>query len=301
MKLDDVDGSGFEIEDRRGRGSGGRSAGGGLGGLGAILGGMGAKAGIPAVIVVVVITLLANMGGGGSGGTGAIDDVLGQLSGEQPTSQQAPTNAGATKDEAYEFVGDVGSLLEFFWAETFAASNKAFEPASLVIFDSATDTGGCGVGQPEAGPFYCPPSQKMFIDFGFYERLEEELGFNGDFAMAYVLAHEYGHHVQNLLGINDKVREAQQGASRAEANALSVKLELQADCFAGVWAKSAFERLEPGDIDEALNAARAVGDDAIQGSNANQESFTHGTSRQRKQWFTTGLESGDPSACDTFA
>jgi hypothetical protein len=298
MKLDDVDGDDFQIEDRRGQGS----AGGGLGGLGSVLGGggKGAKIGIPALIVVVIGIFLSQAGGGGGSGSGGIDDILGQLSQDGSTQQTAPANAGGTKDAQYQFVQKVGSLNQNFWSDTFAASGEPFEQASLVIFDAPTDTGGCGVGQPQAGPFYCPPSQKIFIDFGFYEQLEQQLGFDGDFAMAYVIAHEYGHHVQNLLGINDQVRKQQDGASQAEANALSVKMELQADCFAGVWAKAAYERLDTGDLDEAIDAAQAVGDDAIQGSNANQESFTHGTSAQRKQWFTTGFESGDPSQCGTF-
>jgi predicted metalloprotease len=296
VKLDDVDGGDFQIEDRRGQ----SSAGGGLGGLGSVLGGKGGKIGIPALIVVVIGIFLSQAGGGGSS-SGGLDDILGQLGGEASTQQSAPSGLGGTKDEQYVFVQRVGSLNQDFWSDTFEASGEPFEPASLVIFSAPTDTGGCGVGQPQAGPFYCPPSQKMFIDFGFYEQLEAQLGFDGDFAMAYVIAHEYGHHVQNLLGINDEVRQQQQGASQAEANELSVQLELQADCFAGVWAKNAYDRLEAGDLDEAIDAAEAVGDDAIQGSNANQESFTHGSSAQRKQWFTTGFESGDPSACDTFA
>lgn len=297
MKLDDVDGDDFQIEDRRGQ----PSAGGGLGGLGTVLGGKGGKIGIPALIVVVIGIFLSQAGGGGGSGSGGLDDILGQLGGEASTQQTAPAGAGGTKDEQFVFVKKVGSLNQAYWQDVFEASDQPFEPAPLVIFDAPTDTGGCGVGQPQAGPFYCPPSQKMFIDFGFYEQLEQQLGFDGDFAMAYVIAHEYGHHVQNLLGINEQVREQQQGASQAEANGLSVKMELQADCFAGVWAKSAYERLDAGDLEEAIDAAEAVGDDAIQGSNANQESFTHGSSAQRKQWFTTGFESGDPSSCDTFA
>lgn len=299
MKLDDVDGDDFQIEDRRGQGS----SGGGLGGLGSVLGGggKGVKLGIPALIVVVIGIFLSQAGGGGGSGSGGLDDILGQLSGDGATQQTAPPNPDGTKDAQYQFVGDVGSLLEDFWSDEFQASGETFDRAGLVIFDAPTDTGGCGVGQPQAGPFYCPPSQKIFIDFGFYQQLEDQLGFDGDFAMAYVLAHEYGHHVQNLLGINDQVRKAQDGASNTEANALSVQMELQADCFAGVWAKDVYDRLETGDLDEAIDAAQAVGDDAISGSNANQESFTHGTSAQRKQWFTTGFESGDAGACDTFA
>jgi hypothetical protein len=298
MKLDDVDGDDFQIEDRRGQGS----SGGGLGGLGSVLGGggKGVKLGIPALIVVV-IGIFLSQAGGGSSGSGGLDDILGQLSGDGATQQTAPPNPDGTKDAQYQFVGDVGSLLEDFWSDEFQASGETFDRAGLVIFDAPTDTGGCGVGQPQAGPFYCPPSKKIFIDFGFYQQLEDQLGFDGDFAMAYVLAHEYGHHVQNLLGINDQVRKAQDGASNTEANALSVQMELQADCFAGVWAKDVYDRLETGDLDEAIDAAQAVGDDAISGSNANQESFTHGTSAQRKQWFTTGFESGDAGACDTFA
>ena len=300
MKLDDVDGGDFQIEDRRGQ----RSAGGGLGGLGSILGGggKGAKIAIPALIVVVIGIFLSQAGGGGTSG-GDLNDVLGQLSGDGSTQQTAPPNTDGTKDAQYEFVGDVGSLLEDFWSNEFRRSDQPFSKASLVIFDTPTDTGGCGIGTPQAGPFYCPPSEKIFIDFGFYQQLEDQLGFDGDFAMAYVLAHEYGHHIQNLLGVNEQVRREQEGASQADANALSVKLELQANCLAGVWAKDAFEeqRLESGDFDEAIDAAEAVGDDSIQGSNANQESFTHGSAAQRKQWFTTGFETGDASACDTFA
>jgi predicted metalloprotease len=299
VKLDDVDGGDFEVEDRRGQ----AAAGGGLGGLGSVLGGggKGVKIGIPALIVVVIGIFLSQAGGGGSG-SGGLDDILGQLSGDGATQQSAPADPSGSQDSQYQFVQKVGSLNQAFWSDTFEASGERFEPASLVIFSAPTDTGGCGVGQPQAGPFYCPPSKKIFIDFGFYEQLEKQLGFDGDFAMAYVIAHEYGHHVQNLLGIDDQVRKEQQGASDAEANALSVKLELQADCFAGVWAQNAYQdqRLETGDLDEAINAAQAVGDDAIQGSNARQESFTHGTSAQRKQWFTTGFDSGDPSRCDTF-
>lgn len=300
MKLDDVDGEGFQVEDRRGRGG----AGGGMGGLGTVLGGKGAKAGIPALILVVIVALISQAGGGGGGsGTGGIDDILGQLSGAGAPSGSVPPEAPGSLDEQEEFVADVGTLLDEYWSGVFEASGERFEPTSAVVFDAPTDTGGCGIGQPQAGPFYCPPSKRIFIDFGFYEQLERQLGFGGDFAMAYVLAHEYGHHVQNLLGIDDQVREAQRGASQEEANALSVKLELQADCFAGIWARSAFEdqRLEDGDLDEAIDAAEAVGDDAIQGSNANQESFTHGSSAERKRWFRTGFDSGDPSTCDTFA
>lgn len=297
MELDDVDGEGFQIEDRRGQ----RGPGGGLGGLPL---GRGGKIGIPALILVVVGLLLSQAGGGGGGGSD-LEDVLGQLSGQGSSSGTAPANTDGSKDAQYQFVGDVGTLLEDYWRDSFESSGEPFSKAGLVVFDLPTDTDGCGVGQPQAGPFYCPPSKKIFIDFGFYQQLEEQLGFDGDFAMAYVLAHEYGHHVQNLLGIDEQVRSQQEGASEAEANALSVKVELQADCLAGVWARSAYDagRLEQGDFDEAIDAAEAVGDDAIQSSTqgrVDQESFTHGSSADRKQWFETGFDSGDPSRCDTF-
>jgi predicted metalloprotease len=304
VRLDDVDGSGFEVEDRRGQ----RSAGGGMGGLGSILGGAmggkGGKLGIPALLVIVIGVVVAMAGGGGSGGSGGdLGAILDQLGAPSEQGPSAPTAVDGSKDAPYEFVADVGTLLEDHWRSTFEASGEPFERAGLVVFDAPTDTGGCGVGTPQAGPFYCPPSKRIFIDFGFYQELERQLGFSGDFAMAYVLAHEYGHHIQNLLGIDDQVREAQADASEAEANALLVRLELQADCLAGVWAKSAFDdrRLEDGDFDEAIDAAEAVGDDAILGANANQESFTHGSSAQRKRWFTAGFEAGEASACDTFA
>ncbi len=300
MKLDDVDGEGFQIEDRRGQPSAG---GGGLGGLPI---GKGGKIGIPALVIIVVITLLTRGGGGGGGGAGGLDEILGQLDGQTAATQPAPANTDGTRDAQYQFVGDVGSLLEDFWGATFRDSGEDFTKASLVIFDAPTDTGGCGVGQPEAGPFYCPPSKKIFIDFGFYQQLEQQLGFDGDFAMAYVLAHEYGHHIQNLLGIDDSVRQAQDGASESEANRLSVKMELQADCFAGIWAKSAYSdgRLENGDFDEAIDAAAAVGDDAIQRKtqgSVDRESFTHGSSADRKRWFKTGFDAASVDACDTFA
>ena len=196
--------------------------------------------------------------------------------------------------------------LNEYWAAQFKGSKTSFHPPkALVVFDAPTPTGGCGTGTPEAGPFYCPGDEKIYIDLGFYQQLEQQLGFSGDFAMAYVLAHEYGHHIQNLLGINKEVQDQSRGASEAEANKLSVKTELQADCFAGAWSKSAYDqqRLEKGDLQEALKAAEAVGDDAIQRKtqgSVNQETFTHGSSADREKWFNTGFESGDPSSCNTF-
>ena len=269
-------------------------------------GGKATKLGIPGVILAVIIAVVSQAGGGGGGGSGAGDavgQILGQLTGGGAVTGEVPASANETYDAKETFAGQVKTLLNEYWEPVLQESGETFAEPGLVVFDGPTDTGGCGVGQPEAGPFYCPPSQKIFIDFTFYEKLEQQLGFDGDFAMAYVLAHEYGHHIQNLLGINEQVRQDSDGASDAEANALSVKLELQADCFAGLWAAAVFEqeRLDAGDFDEAIDAAEAVGDDAIQGQGADRETFTHGSSAERKRWFQQGYESGDPAGCDTFA
>ena len=265
--------------------------------------GKGAKLGIPGVIVMVVVFAITQFTGGGGGGGGGLGEVLGQLTtGGAGVSQEVPVSENSTYDAQEEFADKVTTLLSDYWKPVFAESKQEFRAPYVAVFDSPTRTGGCGTGTPEAGPFYCPADDTIYIDFGFYKRLEKQLGFSGDFAMAYVLAHEYGHHVQNLLGIDDQVRSEQQGASATESNALSVKVELQADCFAGLWAKQAEGegRLESGDFDEAIDAAGAVGDDAIQGEGANRDSFTHGSSAERKQWFRTGFDSGDPARCDTF-
>jgi predicted metalloprotease len=303
VRLDDVEGS-SGIEDRRGRGGSG-GLGGGLGGL--PIGKGGGIAGIVIALVIAFLSRGALSGGGGDGGTGIdMGDILGQMGGGQANVASAPTESGGgAKDAQYEFVNDLGVVLEDFWSEQFKTSNQQFAKPGIVLFDAPTSTGGCGVGQPEFGPFYCPGDSKIYIDLTFYEKLEQQLGFSGDFALAYVMAHEYGHHIQNVLGINDEVTQAGRGASQDEVNELSVRTELQADCFAGAWAKSAYEdeRLEAGDFDEAITAAKAVGDDAIQQrttGQVNPEGWTHGSSADRQKWFRTGYDSGDPSSCDTF-
>ena len=290
------------MEDRRGQGGGGMFGGGGFSfpGMGGGGGGGKAKLGIPMIILAVVAFFLTR--GGGGGGID-ITDVMGQMTGGA-SSNAVPAAEGGAKDEQYQYVRAVGTLLQDFWTESFAESGQDYRPATLVIFDAPTST-GCGMGTPETGPFYCPADDRVYIDFGFYEQLEQQLGFDGDFAMAYVIAHEWGHHVQNVLGINDEVQRRAGGRQDAGADSLSVKLELQADCFAGVWAKSAFEdeRLEAGDFNEAIEAAQAVGDDRIQErtqGRINPESFTHGSAEQREQWFRTGYDTADPGACDTF-
>lgn len=305
MRLDDVSGDSSRIEDRRGQGgTGGFSVGGG--GLP-----IGKGGGLIGIVVVLVVAFLGKgmLGGGGDGGGGTgvdVGDILSQMGSGQAQVAQAPEEAsGSTKDAQYEFVNRVGDVLDEYWEPELQASGQQFSQPGLVFFDTPTSTGGCGMGQPEYGPFYCPGDSKIYLDFTFYEKLEDQLGFSGDFAMAYVVAHEYGHHIQNLLGINDEVTRAGQGASESEVNELSVRTELQADCFAGAWAKSAYEdeRLDAGDFDEAITAAKAVGDDAIQRQTTGQvnpEGWTHGSSEDRQRWFRTGFDSGDPSSCDTF-
>jgi len=204
-----------------------------------------------------------------------------------------------------KFVSTVLADTEDVWGEVFSKGGGTYRNPKLVLFRGATPT-ACGQGQSAMGPFYCPADQKVYIDLGFYETLQKQLGAPGDFAQAYVIAHEVGHHVQNLLGISAKVQEARSRASATEGNALSVRLELQADCFAGVWAyhaNNARQLLEEGDVAEAMNAAAKIGDDALQrgaGRAVVPESFTHGSSAQRQRWFSTGLREGTVRACDTF-
>ena len=204
------------------------------------------------------------------------------------------------------FVSTVLADTEDVWKDVFAKNGGTYKDPPLVLFRGATQT-ACGQGQAAMGPFYCPADQKVYIDLGFYETLKKRLGAPGDFAQAYVIAHEVGHHVQNLLGISGKMDQMRGRVSKAEYNALSVRLELQADCLAGVWAnhaQNARQILEQGDVEEAMNAAAKIGDDALQRSGSGAvvpESFTHGTSAQRQRWFNNGLQNGSLKACDTFS
>jgi predicted metalloprotease len=173
-----------------------------------------------------------------------------------------------------------------------------------LVFYAGNGRSGCGTAQSAMGPFYCPADQGVYLDTEFYDELKQRFGAPGDFAQAYVIAHEVGHHFQNLTGIADKVQAEQQRASRTEGNALQVAMELQADCYAGVWAAKNRDRLDPGDVEEGLRAAQAIGDDTLQkaaGQRVVPDSFTHGSSAQRQQWLSRGLQTGDPAQCDTFA
>ena len=225
-------------------------------------------------------------------------------SAQQTTESAAPS--GAPTDQASDFVRAVLGETEDVWGEIFQAAGSRYVPPKLVLFSGAVQS-ACGFAQAASGPFYCPENQKVYIDLAFYHQLSREFKAPGEFAEAYVLAHEVGHHVQKLLGIADKVRASEQSASTSRVNQLSVRLELQADCYAGIWANHAQRErhiLEPGDVEAALRAAAAVGDDTIQRRTRGSvvpESFTHGSAEQRVSWFKRGLESGELRSCDTFS
>jgi predicted metalloprotease len=251
-----------------------------------------AGGGIGAIVIALVVMFLG----------GDPNEVLQQASGP---GQQAP--APGQPDPEADFVSGVLLDTEKTWDAIFREQlGREYQHPELVLFSGATQS-ACGVGQAAAGPFYCPLDQKVYIDLSFYRDLRERFGAPGDAAQAYVIAHEVGHHVQTLLGISEQVMNQRQRMSRADGNELSVRQELQADCFAGVWLNHADRQrqvLEPGDVEEALNAASAIGDDRIQRQTQGQvvpESFTHGSSQQRMTWFRRGLDSGQVQSCDTFA
>lgn len=276
------------VEDRRGGGGGGGGGGFGIGGKSIGIGGV-----IVALIVSYVFginpsTVLSLMSGGGV-----------------PMQQQADGPTSKPEDRMGKFVSVVLADTEDTWGALFRQEGQAYQPPRLVLFENAVGT-ACGTGQSATGPFYCPGDQKVYLDLGFFQLMQERFRVSGEFAQAYVIAHEVGHHVQKLMGISDQVHNAQQRASQKAGNALSVKLELQADCFAGLWAHHANRSrqiLEQGDVEAALKAATAIGDDALQRQSQGQvvpDSFTHGSSEQRVRWFRTGLEGGAIAQCDTF-
>ena len=290
MRMDGQDES-SNVEDVRGMGGGG---GGGFG-----IGGRGIGLGTIAVAVIAgwifginPLTLLGMMGGG-----------------DAPTQQsvpQGPAPAPPSNDAEARFVSQVLRSTEVVWTDVFRQAGRTYQPPRLVLFSDRWPT-ACGQGQAAMGPFYCPNDQKVYIDLRFYNVLERKLGAPGQFAQAYVVAHEVGHHVQNQLGVMEKVDAARSRGGEAQSNALSVRVELQADCLAGVWAKRSQQeqgwRLETGDIETALNAAAQIGDDTLQRKSQGTvvpESFTHGSSAQRVTWFKRGLETGSVDQCNTF-
>jgi uncharacterized protein len=232
--------------------------------------------------------------------------VLQGVQPSSPTGEQVPYEESADEAQLREFVSVVLADTEDTWGEIFSAAGQTYEQPKLVLFSGAVES-ACGFAQAAVGPFYCPGDHKVYIDLTFYQELQSRFGAPGDFAQAYVVAHEIGHHVQTLMGISERNMATRQRASEAGANALSVRQELQADCFAGIWAHNADrsrQLLEQGDIEEGLNAASAIGDDRLQKQSRGYvapESFTHGSSAQRVRWFKRGFESGDVQTCDTFA
>ncbi|GAC1601334.1 MAG: neutral zinc metallopeptidase [Ramlibacter sp.] len=274
------------VEDRRdGGGGGGFSIGGGGLSIGAVVialvGG--------AIFGINPLTILGMFSGGG----------------DAPQVQQAPAHAPPANDQQAKFVSTVLADTEDVWTDTFKQGGATYHRPKLVLFRGATPT-ACGTGQSAMGPFYCPSDQKVYIDLGFYDTVRARLGAPGEFAQAYVIAHEVGHHVQDELGITRKVDGMRSRMDAAQANALSVRVELQADCFAGLWANHSQQSkhwLDPGDIESAMNAAAKIGDDALQRSAGRAivpESFTHGTSAQRQRWFNAGYQGGVVKNCDTF-
>ena len=232
--------------------------------------------------------------------------VLQGVQPSSPTGEQVPYEETPEEAQLREFVSVVLADTEETWGQIFSTAGQTYEEPKLVLFSGAVES-ACGFAQAAVGPFYCPGDRKVYIDLSFYQDLQSRFGAPGDFAQAYVVAHEVGHHVQTLLGISERNMAARQRASEAQANALSVRQELQADCFAGIWAHNADrsrQLLEQGDIEEGLNAASAIGDDRLQKQSRGYvapESFTHGSSEQRVRWFKRGFESGDVKTCDTFA
>lgn len=278
------------VEDRRGSGAGGR------GGL--PIGGRGIGLGTVAIAVVAGLIFGVNP-----------LTILGLLSGGAPTEvvqQQGPAQAPPADDREAAFVSTVLRNTEEVWGKVFQANRATYQQPRLVLYRGVTPT-ACGTGQSAMGPFYCPGDKKIYIDLGFFDTLKQQLGAPGEFARAYVIAHEVAHHVQDQLGVTGRVDAMRGRVSQSQQNELSVRVELQADCFSGVWAhhsQQSKQWLEPGDIESAMNAAAKIGDDALQRSAGRAvvpDSFTHGSSAQRQRWFATGYKTGSVQACDTFS
>ncbi|KEQ08943.1 MAG: zinc metallopeptidase [Alphaproteobacteria bacterium] len=286
------------VEDRRG--AGGRSSRGGLripmgrGGMRRAGGGLG----IGSIILILIVSWALGI------------NPLTLLSGDTGSTgggyeQQQTQNAAPANDETTAFVRTVLAETEDTWNGIFQAGGETYQEPTLVLFSGQVES-ACGFASSATGPFYCPGDQKVYLDTAFFQDLRQQFGASGDFAEAYVIAHEVGHHVQNLLGILPRFNQARQQMSEVEANRMSVRVELQADCFAGVWGKFTDQKgiLEQGDLQEALNAAQQIGDDTLQRQSQGYvvpESFNHGTSAQRMEWFRRGFDSGDMNSCDTFS
>jgi len=296
----------IQVEDRRGAGGGG-----GLGGIS--MGGLGGGGGIPlpvgggigGIVITIIIIIVLNL----LGGSGGLSGGLGGLGGEQGGSGGVPASLDPN-DTSGQFVNAVTVDVQGFWADRFSSAGKQYTTTHTVLFTDQTQS-GCGVASSATGPFYCPTDQKVYLDTAFFDELKNRFGAPGEFAQAYVIAHEFGHHVQDELGIMDQVAQQQQ-SDPSKGNDLSIRLELQADCLAGVWAHSVYttpdqsdvESITDKDVQDALEAARAVGDDRIQEQatgTIDKESWTHGSAEQRAKWFNAGFKGGTTENCDTFS
>ena len=294
----------IQVEDRRGAGGGGGLGGIGMGGLGG--GGipLPVGGGIGGIVLFIIIIVVMNF----LGGSGSLSGPLGGLGGEEGGGGAA--SSLDPNDTSGQFVNAVTVDVQGFWADRFAAASKQYPETLTVLFTDQTQS-GCGIASSATGPFYCPSDQKVYLDTAFFDQLKDQFGAPGQFAQAYVIAHEFGHHVQDALGIMNSVASQQQ-SNPSSANDLSIRLELQADCLAGVWAHSVYttpdqadvESITDADVRDALNAAAAVGDDRIQSQatgTIDKESWTHGSADQRSTWFTKGFKGGTTQDCDTFA
>lgn len=305
MDWKNLPGSG-NVEDRRGAGGGGGIPGGGVavGGIGAVI--------IALIAMFFGIDPSSILGGGSSGQTTQTQTQQTQTQQNQPQRQQTQNNqtpsqmnTGQPADETKQFVTKILGSTNDVWTKVFQAAGKTYTPPTLVLYSGQT-RGGCGSANSAVGPFYCPLDSKVYLDTSFFNQMKRQLGGGGDFADAYVIAHEIGHHVQNQLGIADQAERAQRSASsEAASNQVSVRLELQADCFAGVWGNrtAQYTKITQTDVQQAINTASAIGDDNLQKQGrgyAVPDSFTHGSANQRIKWFSTGLKTGDPNQCDTF-
>ncbi len=298
MRLDDYRES-DNVGDQRGQSFGGFGGGGGGGGLGLIFALVGSRFGIGGIVLLVIGLMIfgVNPLGGGGGGQQALSPQ------QQTQISQAGAKQACGVNAASTFSCKVLASTEDTWAKLFQAQGARYTPPGL-IFYGGRGMSGCGEAQSAMGPFYCPSDQRIYLDTEFFGELQNRFKAAGDFAQAYVIAHEVGHHVQYLTGTADKVRREQQAGDEAHANALQVRMELQADCYAGVWAANNRDRLDPGDVEEGLRAAKAIGDDTLQrsaGRTPVPDSFTHGTSAERMAWLKRGIDSGDPAQCDTFS
>jgi predicted metalloprotease len=288
------------IEDRRGQTTGGTGGGfrgsnpfgTGGGGFRMPSGRSGGGFGGIAIVIIFIVIAMAF-------GINPLSILTGDTSTNVPFQQTLPPT-NANQDELTEFVSVMVKDTEDYWTGYFKQQGQTYIAPKVVLFSDQTQS-DCGSADTASGPFYCPNDQKVYIDLAFYEQLRRQFGAPGDFAQAYVIAHEVGHHVQQLIGVLPDFNKARQNMSQEQANAASVRVELQADCFAGTWAKGEFEQgfLDTGDVDEAINAANQIGDDRLTGGRVPSSQFTHGTSAQRMKWFRQGYNTGDPSQCDT--